>query len=167
MTNQRAPSLLPHLRLMFDYDAWANREVLRGLGQGTPPQRAVALLAHIVAADCLWLDRIKQRPQRMPVWPALTLSECRQGVEDVAREWRALLEQASSATLEEQRTYTNTKGERWQSTVGDILLHVLLHAAYHRGQIASTVRAAGGEPAFTDYIHAVRSGFVASAAGAE
>jgi uncharacterized damage-inducible protein DinB len=52
----------------------------------------------------------------------------------------------------------NSKGEPWRSAVGDVLDHVLLHGAYHRGQIASDLRAAGCEPAYTDFIHAVRSG---------
>jgi uncharacterized damage-inducible protein DinB len=33
---------------------------------------------------------------------------------------------------------------------------VLLHGSYHRGQIASAVRAAGGTPAYSDFIHASR-----------
>lgn len=52
--------------------------------------------------------------------------------------------------------YRNSKGEFWTSSAGDILTHVVLHAAYHRGQIAAAVRGAGGEPAYTDFIHAVR-----------
>jgi len=38
--------------------------------------------------------------------------------------------------------------------------HVTIHSAYHRGQIASDVRSAGQEPAYTDYIHAVRQRFL-------
>jgi uncharacterized damage-inducible protein DinB len=52
--------------------------------------------------------------------------------------------------------YANTKGQRFENTVAEILLQVLLHGAYHRGQIAADVRAAGGEPALTDLIHAIR-----------
>jgi uncharacterized damage-inducible protein DinB len=37
---------------------------------------------------------------------------------------------------------------------------VLFHSAYHRGQIASQMRAAGFTPAYTDFIHAVREGFI-------
>jgi uncharacterized damage-inducible protein DinB len=44
--------------------------------------------------------------------------------------------------------------------VEEILTHVVIHSAYHRGQIASDVRAAGGVPAYTDYIHAVRQGLI-------
>ena len=42
----------------------------------------------------------------------------------------------------------------------DILSHVLRHSHYHRGQIASAVREAGGTPAYTDFIHAVRTGLI-------
>jgi uncharacterized damage-inducible protein DinB len=44
--------------------------------------------------------------------------------------------------------------------VEDVLTHVLFHSAYHRGQIALQMRASGAEPAYTDFIHAVRKGFV-------
>jgi uncharacterized damage-inducible protein DinB len=36
----------------------------------------------------------------------------------------------------------------------------VVHGGYHRGQIAAAVREAGGEPAYTDFIHAVRAGLV-------
>jgi uncharacterized damage-inducible protein DinB len=41
-----------------------------------------------------------------------------------------------------------------------VLLHVIMHSAYHRGQIAMAMRAAGQQPAYTDFIHAVRNSFV-------
>jgi uncharacterized damage-inducible protein DinB len=163
VSDPRVPSLLGPLRLLFAYDAWANEEVVRGLKRGPCPEHAVALMAHIVAADRLWLDRLKRQRQRMPVWPTLALEECRQATQEVAREWHALWDELSEPMLSEPREYVNTKGEAWSSAVGDMLLHVLLHSAYHRGQIASVVRGAGGEPAYTDYVHAVRQRFVASA----
>ena len=52
------------------------------------------------------------------------------------------------------------ENELWSSRVGDILMHVLFHSAYHRGQIALQMRASGVAPAYTDYIHAVRQEFV-------
>ncbi len=64
------------------------------------------------------------------------------------------------AGLAETVVYKNSKGEPWTSTVEDILTHVLLHSAYHRGQIASQVRAGGEQPAYTDFIHAVRQGLI-------
>ena len=58
------------------------------------------------------------------------------------------------------RAVTEIGGERFESTLGDSLQHGVLHGAYHRGQIAADVRAAGGEPAYTDFIHAAREGIV-------
>jgi len=44
--------------------------------------------------------------------------------------------------------------------VQDILTHVLLHSAYHRGQIASQVRSSGEQPPYTDFIHAARQSLI-------
>ena len=67
----------------------------------------------------------------------------------------------SVADLSQTVTYKNTKGEAWSSSIGDILTHVLMHSAYHRGQIASHMREQGHTPAYTDFIHAVRQGHIA------
>jgi uncharacterized damage-inducible protein DinB len=39
-------------------------------------------------------------------------------------------------------------------------MHVVLHGGYHRGQIASELRAAGFTPAYTDYVEAVRRNLI-------
>jgi uncharacterized damage-inducible protein DinB len=39
-------------------------------------------------------------------------------------------------------------------------MHVLLHSAHHRGQIAFELRASGQEPAYTDFIHAALEFFI-------
>jgi len=44
--------------------------------------------------------------------------------------------------------------------VADVLTHVVLHSAYHRGQIASLIRSGGDAPAYTDFIHAARQGLI-------
>jgi len=72
--------------------------------------------------------------------------------------WPKYLAELSSSTLSKKIDYKNTKGESWSSTVNDILTHVLFHSAYHRGQIAVVMRAAGITPAYTDFIHGVRQG---------
>ncbi len=52
--------------------------------------------------------------------------------------------------------YRNTAGKEFTTALEDILLHVFLHGAYHRGQIAALVREGGDEPKPTDYIQWVR-----------
>jgi uncharacterized damage-inducible protein DinB len=153
--------LIEYLRRQFAYDAWANREVWNGLStNGGSESRAVILLAHVISAERLWLDRIRSQPPSLPVWPDFTMERCGQELEKTARLWSEYLARLSGAQLAHQVHYKNSKGEEFSSSVQDILTHVLLHSAYHRGQIASQMRAEGKDPAYTDFIHAMRQGLI-------
>jgi len=117
-------------------------------------------MAHILSAERLWLERIRQQPQSKPVWPKEDLAQCEKNAAEMARLWREYLTPVTTGDLSETTAYKNTKGEPWTSTIGDILSHVVMHSAYHRGQIASHMREAGQTPAYTDFIHAVRQGLL-------
>jgi uncharacterized damage-inducible protein DinB len=154
--------LLEHLHRQFAYDAWANAEVLSVIaGQsGSPSAPAMKLLAHILSAERLWLERIRQQPQSLPVWPEFNLDQGKAQIDELSQLWREYLAQLSLVALTQKIIYKNSKGESWSSTVQDVLTHVVLHSAYHRGQIASLMRASGQTPAYTDFIHAVRQGLI-------
>jgi uncharacterized damage-inducible protein DinB len=152
--------LLGHFQRQFAYNAWANEETMASLRVGEPPERSRGFMAHIVAAEWLWLGRIKQWKQAFPVWPEWTRQQCEAQAGKLPPLWQELIRGLRPAGLDQTAAYTNSKGEEWASTLGDVLTHVLLHSAYHRGQIATDLRAAGLTPAYTDYIHAVRRGFV-------
>jgi uncharacterized damage-inducible protein DinB len=148
------------LRRLFEYDAWANREALASLSFPDPPARAVEAMAHVLAADRLWIERLAGTPQTGPVWPRATPEAMRAQADDVARRFEELLGRLDPAAAAREIEYVNTRGERWRTAVVDVLDHVLLHSAYHRGQVASHVRASGREPATTDFVHAVRQGLL-------
>jgi uncharacterized damage-inducible protein DinB len=145
---------------LLRYDAWANAETLGSLRAGEAPAKAVRWMGHIVGSGALWLARLRQEPPAMAVWPDLDLEGCAAGIERLADGWPRYLQALSPADLEEGVGYRNTRGEYWTSSVGDILTHVAMHGAYHRAQIAAAVRESGQEPAYTDFIHAVRQGLV-------
>lgn len=147
-----------HLSRLLQYDAWANRETVESL-RDRPPERSLRWMAHIIGAEYVWLARLEGRSAPLAVWPDLGVDACREKVAALARLWPAFLE-VHRNSLGEAVSYTNTKGEAWTNTVEEILTHVTVHSAYHRGQIASDVREAGMTPAYTDYIHAVRQGLV-------
>ncbi len=153
---------------LFAYDHWANRECLAAM-RAAPSVSAdassntVGRMAHILSAEKLWLQRILQQPQSMPVWPSSTIEGCIALADEMSSAWRnyltRLAAQLPPASLDDKVEYRNSKGEPWSSRVEDILTHVLFHSTYHRGQIALQMRASGIEPAYTDFIHAVRQGF--------
>lgn len=165
---------------MFEYDSWANRECIRAMHSVNEPASSdlVRRMAHILSAEKLWLERILGQAQSLPVWPASTLEDCSVLSEKNADAWRVFLKQLASSKpisagsiagsptndpwggLSQNVKYRNSKGEPFSSRIEDILSHVLFHSAYHRGQIASQMRAAGFTPAYTDFIHAVREGFI-------
>jgi len=154
---------------MFAYDSWANRECLAAMRAARSVSADASLntigrMAHILSAQKLWLERILKQRQSMPVWPSATIEDCMALADEMSSAWQHYLTQLAvqlpPGSLDGKVEYRNSKGEPWSSRVEDILTHVLFHSAYHRGQIALQMRASGIEPAYTDFIHAVRQGFV-------
>jgi uncharacterized damage-inducible protein DinB len=153
---------LEQLQRLLEYNAWANQEVLHAMREaGACPPRAVKYLAHVLAAEQVWLSRLLQDGEKVVVWPEQTIEDCQQKASTMAHFWRDYVRGITESQLAQTISYTNSKGERWESTRGDILMHVVMHSAYHRGQIAAEMRAAGLQPAYTDFIHAVRQGLAA------
>jgi len=116
-------------------------------------------MGHIIGAEFLWLSRLDGTSSDLPVWPSLSLNECQARLAQLSGEVGEF-DFGRRGPLDRPVRYTNSKGEPWTSTVEEILTHLVIHSAYHRGQIASDLRNAGQEPAYTDYIHAVRQGRV-------
>jgi uncharacterized damage-inducible protein DinB len=154
-------TILEHIRRLFSYDDWANREVLGSLqALDAPPARSLKLLAHIASAERVWLERLLVQRQTLPVWPIFTVGQCKSQLDELPHLWKSHLTSLGEDGLSSTLNYQNTKGESFTSSKQDILMHVVTHSAYHRGQIAADMRAAGFPPAYTDFIHAVRQGFV-------
>jgi uncharacterized damage-inducible protein DinB len=142
----------------FEFDGWANQETLRSLeAMKNPPERAVALIAHIAATQRVWLERALSVPQSVAVWPQWSLPETAKEFPTVLAEWTRLI---ATDNLSRDFGYTNTKGQQFWNKLSDVALHITFHGVYHRGQIAALVRWHGGEPAYTDFIQAVRTGAV-------
>lgn len=154
-------NLADYLRREFSYNAWANGASLAAIeAAGGQDARSVNLMAHIFGAERVWLERLTQQTQNVPVWPNFDLNRCKEEAADLATRWHEYLDLATAGDVSLAITYKNTKGESWTSTIVDVLTHVVVHSAYHRGQIASHMRETGHTPAYTDFIHSIRQGFV-------
>ncbi|HEU4748986.1 MAG TPA: DinB family protein [Gemmatimonadaceae bacterium] len=143
---------IPFARL-YDHLCWADRKVLESLrSTENPPARALALYAHVLGAEHVWLTRIHSKPAAVAVWPSLTIDECEELANANCEAFGSLVKTLTPASLAKQIAYTNTAGASFISTLEDILVHVALHGSYHRGQIAISLRESGEVPAPTDYI---------------
>ncbi len=150
-----------YLRRQFAYNLWANQETLKAIRAAEGEnRRSIQLMSHILAAERVWLERLKQQPQSVPVWPEPDLAKCEAESSVLGKLWFQFLDLITAGDVAQTISYKNSKGELWTSTIVDVLAHVVMHSAYHRGQIASHMRASGQTPAYTDFIHAIRQGFV-------
>ena len=153
--------MLQRLAKLLRYDMWANGETLASITNAeSPPGNSLRLLAHIIGAELLWMNRLRGETASIAVWPDLTTEQCAAYLAELPVMWDDYLGGLGSDDLARDIAYTNSQGEEWTSTIEDVLLHVIAHSAYHRGQIASVLRRTGHEPAYTDYIQATRSGII-------
>lgn len=155
------------VRTLFDFNHWANartldaceplstEQFLQANGSSFPSIRDT--LAHIQAAEWVWLERWQGR------FPALPGAD---GLADLAAlrtRWdassRALLEfvrtrtQAHLDTPHEIRTLDGTP---YTHTLWQMMQHVVNHGSYHRGQVATFLRQAGHKAQPTDLIRYYR-----------
>lgn len=141
----------------FEYDSDVNRKVLdrlRTLSSPEPPP--IDLLAHLLAAKQIWMGRLRGKNAPVAIWPEADLDDCATLIEKNRTAYDRFLRALAADELRETIRYQNSKGIHFENTVQDVLLHVLLHGSYHRGQIAKAIREAGGTPVNTDYIFHIR-----------
>ena len=131
-----------------NYMAWAHARTAEMLRQ-SPSAEGVHIFAHLLAAERVWGERIAGQPVSCPIWPEWTLAECEGRIAGNVDLYRELLRERD---VPEDVQYRNSRGEEFTSARTDILLHVMAHGAYHRGQISQEVRRLGGEILDTDFI---------------
>ncbi len=142
-------NLLAHLR-------WADEQTFAALAQQQgAPSVAHERFMHVVAAEHVWLCRIRGEGAKVAVWPQFTTDGCQRLMAQNHREFDALVA-IDDGALRRQVHYTTSDGRPFIDTVADILMHVAMHGSWHRGQIALLMRQAGGVPVASDYIAFVR-----------
>jgi uncharacterized damage-inducible protein DinB len=143
---------------LFKYNDWATKATIQSINEiSSPTERIISLISHILAAQQIWFSRIIGEKSTLSPWEVYTIDECFKISEIVNERYTNFLEHTSDAGLEKIIHYSNTRGERFENSIKDILTHVINHSTYHRAQIALLVKEAGSSPAVTDYIVYQRS----------
>jgi uncharacterized damage-inducible protein DinB len=146
-------SLLNKLSL---YNDWANQQLFRQFEQleDKIPVTSMHLFCHIINTQAVWLSRIQGQLSALRPWDDHTLEVCKemhQQANEILKDYTT-----TARNLEQVITYVNTKGQQFENSIYDILIHVFNHGTYHRAQIAQDMRRNGIEPINTDYITFVR-----------
>jgi len=106
-------------------------------------------LAHIYFGDRVWLERVVASPI-----PAETPMES--GWRRVIEGWLEWADAPGDSDLERIVVYKDSRGNAHQSTVRQIVMHVVNHATLHRGQVMAMFRQLGLAPPPTDLMHYYR-----------
>ena len=152
------------VRFLYEYTRWADDRALEAAGKLTPEQWAKDLgssmksvrdtLVHLLSGQWIWLQRWKgSTPQGM--WNAVDFSDA---VSLVKRRDDLLLDQANflsgltEESLKKDVKYINTKGQTFSYPLWQLMLHAVNHSSYHRGQVTTLIRQAGGQPLSSDLV---------------
>jgi uncharacterized damage-inducible protein DinB len=112
-------------------------------------EKALQLYNHILNAHQIWNNRVEPKQTSFGVWETHLVSDLK-GIDKANYEQTLII--LDKFGLNENISYTNTKGQTFNKSIRDILFHVINHSTYHRGQIATEFKKKGLEPLSTDYV---------------
>jgi len=117
------------------------------------------LLSHCMGAQWIWLERwLGRSPAARPDEQYPTIDSIRQRWPRLHADLIDFVSQETPDSLVRQIAYTDLRGQPASMPLNHQILHVVDHATYHRGQLNSMIRRAGGTPANTMYWSYVQAG---------
>lgn len=141
-----------YFQKLYQYNAWANKRVLGALEkQQVTDEKILTLMSHVLSAQRIWLNRIKGLPvDQYPLWKQYDVATLQTMGNEVGEEWLAFVD--GQDDFSRPLVYNNYVGNPYTNQVEHIMMHLVNHCTYHRGQIALLMRQKGFEPINTDFI---------------
>src|SRR4051794_2766420 len=143
---------IEHLRGLFAYNDWANRRVIVFLKE-SESDRSRRILAHILITEKEYFERLYGKNSTgFDFWPDLVLEECGELARENRERYEKLLRRFDDEGLDLNIRYRTSQGMEHENNFRELLTHVMIHSATHRGNIVLKLREEGFEPPSTDYI---------------
>ncbi|WP_374334276.1 DinB family protein [Leeia sp.] len=151
-------SALPLYAQMFRYQAWANADMLRALGELEPAlhqdQRhlGIRLMNHCLVINQIFQAHLQRQPS-----PHSAVNTKDTPALDALRAAHATLDQwyldylpsLSAEALAERLPFRFTDGEAGYMSRNEMLAHVVTHNTYHRGEVGMLLKQASAVPGTT------------------
>jgi uncharacterized damage-inducible protein DinB len=154
------------LQTLFGYKAWANAELLAQLAtidaavHATALHSAIRVLNHTHVVDRIFKGHLLGEPHGHSATNTKetpTLQALAAAMRELDAWYVSYVQGLPAAALHEQVRFTFTDGDSGLMTREEILLHVITHGGYHRGQAGQVMRGAGAAPPrdlYTRFLHA-------------
>ncbi len=158
-------ALVQVVRGLLAYTMWADRQVLEALVEvkeedldrplGSSFGSVLGTMTHILAAEELWVSRLLGAPlERLPnVSDYPDLPTLASGFVDFWPQLEFYLAALTEEQVGSEFTWTNTRGETHTAPLRQVLLHLVNHSTYHRGQVVALLRQLGQTPPATDLVY--------------
>lgn len=157
-------TLVTHLK----YHKWAtalvldevspltSEELLKSHGGSFPS--LYDTVVHLYQSDRVWLDRLEERPSgKLADYEAPgCMWELRDAWVEVHDRMIAFANSLGEADANRVIAYKNLAGQPFESPIWQMVLHIVNHGTYHRGQITSMVRQLGHKATNLDLIRFYR-----------
>ena len=153
------------LRQFAAYNYWANQklfEVILALPAEQQTREVPSsfssihkTLLHMWDAESIWWQRMKLQEAVIP--PSSNFSGTTQdiisGLQLVDRQWDEWISNATPMALDHVFSYYSLKKEHFKQPTYQVVMHVMNHNMYHRGQLVNMLRQLGVQKIpQTDYI---------------
>lgn len=150
---------------LFEYKAWANRELhaaLERFDEQRHPDRFQAMLRtldHVSVVDQIFRGHLtgsatgfaSTQSERVPGLP-----ELRTVVAETDRWYVKFVSRISAQSLQQSIPFSFTDGDRGAMTREEMLLHVITHGGYHRGSVGQMLEDTGVDSppdSLTKFLH--------------
>ncbi len=153
------------LARLFEYSLWASLKVLEAAeklpveaimkDRGNSFGGILGTLTHIFQADRVWFKRFNGDPHftLAQAGDSFDLAELKAQWPQVMNEFATWIRAQEESRFEERLFWRNVKGEDKDELMYKILLHIVNHGTYHRGQVITMIKQAGGEVVSTDLVY--------------
>jgi uncharacterized damage-inducible protein DinB len=137
------------LKPLFAQKAWANKELFRSLAGVSPDRHPIALhsalrtLNHVHVVDCIFRAHLQDKPhgyQTTNTEDTPTLSELQAAVAETDAWYAHYVAKSSATQLVEVLQFSFTDGSEGRMTREEMLMHVTIHSAYHRGMVSQALK---------------------------
>ena len=153
------------LQSLFAQKSWANNELFSALAAVTSAEHAaevhtaIRTLNHIYVADKIFLAHLTGEQHGYAATNTeLTpeLDELQFCVAETDAWFKSYATSVTSAQLGERITFRFTDGDAGMMTREEMLLHVITHGAYHRGNVGQVLKSISVAPPrdlYTKFLH--------------
>ncbi|MBV7504937.1 DinB family protein [Bacillus sp. sid0103] len=160
--------MINHVENLYHYHVWANQRIIDHLKTLSPEKYQKEIksvfssvskaFSHIYLVDYLWLNILEGQSMNEALESSLQLQEKieKLSIEDLETKFHTLTTQFKSflnrqEDIEKKIMLDNPYAGLRETSLSEMVLHVVNHGTYHRGNISAMLHQLGDSSVMTDY----------------